>query len=70
VRVPQFPADAIGLADIAELCRRHVLSHPGLDWNERRDQILMIGIEWDLERDALNAQSHACVRCIARFLRD
>ena len=31
---PAVPADAIGLADIAELCRRHVLSHPGLDWNE------------------------------------
>ena len=66
---PAVPADAIGLADVAELCRRHVQSHPGLDWNERRDQILMIGIEWDLERDALNAQSDACVRCIARFLR-
>ena len=25
--------------------------------------------EWDLERDALSAQSDACVRCIARFLR-
>ena len=32
-------------------------------------RFLMIGIEWDLERDALNAQSDACVRCIARFLR-
>jgi hypothetical protein len=67
--VPEASASAIGLAAVAELCRRHVLSHPGLDWNERRDQILMIGVEWDLERDTLAAQSDACLRSIARFLR-
>jgi hypothetical protein len=67
--IPEASAPALGLAAVAELCRRHVLAHPGLDWNERRDQILMIGVEWDLECDALEAQSDACLRSIARFLR-
>jgi hypothetical protein len=62
-------ASTVGLADVAELCRRCALSHPGLDWNERRDQILSIAVEWDLGgRDALDAQSDACLRSIALFL--
>ena len=59
----------IGLADVAELCRRRAHSHPGLDWNERRDQILSIAVEWNLTgRDALEVQSDACLRSIARLL--
>ena len=66
---PAVPADAIGLADIAELCRRHVLSTPASTGTSGATEILMIGIELDIERDALSAQSDACMRCIARFLR-
>jgi hypothetical protein len=65
---PKTVASMIGLADIAELCCRHTRSHPGRDWNERRHQILLIGIEWDLNHDALVAQSGTCLRAIAQFL--
>ena len=30
--------------------------------------ILMIGCEWDLANDRLDAQSAACLDCLARFL--
>ena len=60
--------DSVGLKDIAELCRRHTLAHPGRDWNDVRGDILMIGCEWDLANDRLDAQSDACLDCLARFL--
>jgi hypothetical protein len=65
---PRAIASMIGLADIAELCRRHIPSHAGADWNERRNQILLIGIEWDLDRDILVEQSSTCLRAIAQVL--
>lgn len=62
-------AGAIGLADIARLCRRRAHCNSGLDWNERRDLILSIAVEWNLAtRDTLDAQSDTCLRSIARFL--
>ena len=67
--LPECCGTRIGLMEIAELCRRHALSHPGADWNERRDLILMIGVEWDLARDSLDAQSDACLRSVTRLLR-
>ena len=67
-RLPDCPADPIGLMEIAELCRRHAVSNPGRDWNETRDLILRIGVEWDLANDSLEAQSDACLRSIVRLL--
>jgi hypothetical protein len=34
-----------------------------------RDQLLMIAVEWNLDRDSLDQQSEACLRCVADFLR-
>src|SRR5262245_21899827 len=68
-RMPDvLPADS-GLKDVAELCKRDYAARPGRDWNEVRDQLLLIGIEWDLTRDRLDQQSQACLRAIATFLR-
>jgi hypothetical protein len=60
--------DRVSLTDVAELCRRHALAHPGRDWNDVRDELLMICCEWDLARDSLDAQSDACLDCLAQFL--
>jgi hypothetical protein len=59
----------VGLREVAELCRRRAISRPGHDWHETRDQILLIGIEWNLATDNLDRQSDACLGCLARFLR-
>jgi hypothetical protein len=56
-----------GLKDVAELCRRHARAHPR-DWNAVRDDILTIACEWDLANDRLDAQSDACLDCLAQFL--
>jgi hypothetical protein len=66
-RMPEQGGRA-GLSDVAEVCRRHALAHPGRDWNDVRDDMLMICCEWDLANDALDAQSDACLDCLARFL--
>ena len=58
-----------GLKDVAELCRRDYAARPGRDWNDVRDQLLLIGIEWDLTRDRLDQQSRTCLHAIAQFLR-
>jgi hypothetical protein len=34
-----------------------------------RDQLLLIAVEWDLDRDRLDQQSEACLRYVADFLR-
>ena len=57
-----------GLSDVAELCRRHALVNPGRDWDDVRDDMLTICCEWDLAHDWLDAQSDACLDCLARFL--
>jgi hypothetical protein len=64
----QLPATS-GLKDVAELCKRDYASRPGRDFHDVRDQLLLIGIEWDLGRDRLDRQSAACLRAIALFLR-
>jgi hypothetical protein len=66
-RMPELH-DCASLKDVAELCRRHALARPGRDWNDVRDELLMICCEWDLARDSLDAQSDACLDCLARFL--
>jgi|RhiMethySRZTD1v2_1073278.scaffolds.fasta_scaffold1190569_1 hypothetical protein len=65
-RMPELQ-ERVGLKDVAELCRRHALAQPR-DWNDVRDGMLMICCEWDLAKDALDAQSDACLDCLARFL--
>jgi len=68
-RMPEMlPADS-GLKDVAELCKRDFAGRPARDWNDVRDQLLLIGIEWNLDRDRLDQQSDACLRAIAAFLR-
>jgi len=59
---------ATGLMEIAELCRRHAAAHPCHDWNARRDQLLLIVVEWDISRDRLDLQSDECLQAIAEFL--
>jgi hypothetical protein len=59
----------IGLREIAEVFRRHATSHRNRDWNKMRDLILIVGSEWDLSRDNLDAQSDSCVSCVANVLR-
>jgi hypothetical protein len=64
-RMPEL--QVVGLNEVVELCRRHTLACPG-DWNDVRDGMLMICCEWDLANDRLDAQSDACLDCLARFL--
>jgi hypothetical protein len=68
-RLPDKSAATIGLADIAELCKRDLRARPTRDCHDVRDQILQIAIEWDLDRDALDQQSNVCLCAIVSFLR-
>jgi len=68
-RLPDKFAAAIGLADIAELCKRDLKARPTRDCHDVRDQILQIAIEWDLDRDALDQQSNVCLCAIVSLLR-
>ena len=68
-RLPDKSAATIGLADIAELCKRDLRARPTRGCHDVRDQILQIAIEWDLDRDALDQQSSVCLRAIVSFLR-
>jgi hypothetical protein len=68
-RLPEKSADTIGLADVAELCKRDLKARPTRDCHDVRDQILQIAIEWDLDRDALDQQSNVCLCAIMNFLR-
>jgi hypothetical protein len=68
-RMPDAEPAKSGLKDVAEVCRRDYAARPARDWNDVRDQLLLIGIEWNLDRDRLDQQSEACLRCVADFLR-
>ena len=68
-RLPDVAFWEMGLMHIAELCRRDYIARPGRDCNDVRDQLLRIGIEWDLRSDRLEQQSEICLRSIAEFLR-
>jgi len=68
-RLPDKSAATIGLADIAELCKRDLKARAARDCHDVRDQILQIAIEWDLDRDALDQQSNVCLRAVVTFLR-
>src|SRR3977135_92462 len=68
-RMPEMlPADS-GLKGVAEFGKRDCAGRPARDWNDVRDQLLLIGIEWNLDRDRLDQQSDACLPCVANFLR-
>jgi hypothetical protein len=68
-RLPELlPADS-SLKDVAELCKRDFAARPARDWNDVRDQLLLIGIEWNLDCDRLDQQSDACLRTVAAILR-
>jgi hypothetical protein len=66
--LPEHGDDRIGLLEIAELSRRHIASRRGGDRNAIRDLIMMIAVEWDLTKDSLDAQSDACLCCVANLL--
>jgi hypothetical protein len=68
-RLPELIPANSGLKDIAELCKRDFAGRPARDSNDVRDQLLVIGVEWDLDRDRLDQQSDACLQAIATFLR-
>lgn len=68
-RLPEVTFWAMGLKDVAKLCRRDYVARPGRDCNDVRDQLLLIGTEWDLARDRIDQQSDTCLRVIAGFLR-
>ena len=68
-RMPDVLPARSGLRDVAELCRRDYAARPGRDCNDVRDQLLMIGVEWNLDRDRLDQQSDACLHGVAAFLR-
>lgn len=67
-RMPDVLPAGSGLKEVAELCKRDFAARPARDWNKARDQLLLIGVEWDLTRDRLDQQSQACLRAIAAFL--
>ena len=58
-----------GLKDVAELCKLDFAARPARDCNDVRDELLLIGIEWNLACDRLDQQSDACLRTVAAFLR-
>ena len=60
--------EAIGLARIADACRRRARSHAARDFYQTRNALLTIACEWDLARDRLEDQSDACLALIAGFL--
>jgi hypothetical protein len=66
-RLPELlPADS---GHVAELCKRDFAARPARDWNDVRDQLLLIGVEWNLDRDRMDRQSDVCLQAIAMFLR-
>jgi hypothetical protein len=68
-RMPGLAHETIGLREVAELCKRDYAARPARDTNHVRDQLLLIGVGCDLDRDRLDQQSEACLRCVADFLR-
>jgi hypothetical protein len=66
-RLPELlPADS-GLKAVAELCKRDFAARPARDWNDVRDQLLLIGIEWNLDCDWLDQQSECASARSPRF---
>jgi hypothetical protein len=68
VRMPEFGDCDVGLRQVAELCRRDSRARPR-DCINMRDEMLMIGCDWDLARDRLEDQSDGCLQRVADFLR-
>ena len=68
VRMPELVETSVGLRQVAELCRRDSVVRPR-DCHAVRDQMLIIGCDWDLDCDRLEEQSDRCLRSVADFLR-
>jgi hypothetical protein len=68
-RLPHADDSALGLVQIAELCRRRMAGRPSLAPHEIRHELLTIAADWDLARDNLDAQSDDCVRRLAELVR-
>ena len=68
-KLPDAPLAGAGLGDVAEVCKRDYAGRPGRDFHVARNQLMLIGAEWDLTRDRLDQQSATCLRAIADFLR-
>ena len=67
IRVPDLCDGQIGLAQVAELCKRHCAARAGCDSHWIRDHVLTIAAEWDLSHDRLEEQSDECLRSMARL---
>jgi hypothetical protein len=67
--LPEVRSTQSGLSDVAEVCTRDYAARPAREWRWARDQLLLIGVEWDLAHDRLNQQSDSCLRAIVAFLR-
>jgi hypothetical protein len=68
-RLPDAGDSALGLGQIAELCRRRMAGRAFLDPQAIRSELLTIAADWDLTRDNLDAQSDDCVRRLAELVR-
>jgi hypothetical protein len=66
-RMPDLRETAIGLEQVAELCKRDCAARPGRDWHWVRDNVLIIAAEWELSRDRLEEQSIECLRTLAKL---
>ena len=69
--MPNVQLERCGLSEVAEVCNRDYAVRSARNWQDARDQLLLIGLEWDLarDRDRLSRQSDRCVHAIATFLR-
>ena len=68
-RMPECcDSGSVGLKQVAELCRRDSRARPR-DCNSMRDEMLLIGCDWDLNHDRLEDQSDRCLQRVADFLR-
>ena len=61
-KMPECETPIIGLAQVAELCRRHARQRPACNWIQLREELLTLACEW---RDQ---QSDACLAYLASFL--
>ena len=71
VHMPNVQLERCSLSEVAKICNRDYAVRSARNQQDARDQLLLIGLEWDLarDRDRLAQQSDRCVHAIATFLR-